>query len=76
VGVVQGYNLQRNNQQQRKQVLQNKRKEKRNNWTKQCNKERDKEKNSLRYKILQQTVQFGSVIHQIYIKANVRKNKI
>lgn len=50
------------------------RKQKRNKWSKQCNKERGKEKNSKRYKTLQQTQQFGNVIHQMYIKANVLKN--
>jgi hypothetical protein len=43
------------------------------NWSKQCNKERDKENNSKGYKTLLQTQQFGNVTHQIYVKANVSK---
>jgi len=41
------------------------RKQKRNKWSEQSNKERGKEKNCTRYKILQQTQQSGNVIHQI-----------
>ena len=41
------------------------------NWSKQCNKERDKENSSKEYKILLQTQEFGNITHQIHVKANV-----
>jgi hypothetical protein len=65
VGVVQGYSLQGNNQQQRKQLVRYQNKENKSEITgiNSATKNVTKKRNSKRYKILQQTQQFGNAIH-------------